>query len=93
MPDFNFQANAQTLYDLFLKAPPFLVRPMVKKALNGALSKAVGAGGAVAPGQVIAAVRASTPAPFVKGALKAVAGVYKCETRCDGCTAECPIAP
>lgn len=93
MSDFQFQGNAQTLYDMFVKAPPFPLRPMIKKALNGALEKAVGAGGSVAPQQVIAAVRASTPAPFVKGALKAVAGVYKCETRCAGCDGDCPLTP
>lgn len=93
MSDFKFQGNAQTLYDTFVKAPPFPLRPMIKKALNGALEKAVGAGGTVMPQQVIQAVHASTPAPFVKGALKAVAGIYKCESRCAGCGDDCPLKP
>ena len=93
MSDFQFQGNAQTLYDMFIKAPPFPLRPMIKKSLNAAMEKAVGAGGSVTPAQVIAAVRASTPAPFVNGALKAVASVYKCETRCAGCTDTCPLTP
>lgn len=93
MSDFSFQGNAQNLYDMFVKAPPFPLRPMIKKALNSALEKAVGAGGSVTPKQVVAAVRSSTPGPFVNGALKAVASVYKCETRCEGCTGDCPLTP
>ncbi len=93
MADFKFQGNAQSMFDTFVKAPPFPLRPMIKKALNGALEKAVGPGGNVTPAQVIEAVRASTPGPFLKGALKAVAGTYKCETRCAGCGGDCPLTP
>ena len=93
MADFNFQGNAQTLFDTFVKAPPFPLRPMIKKALTGALEKAVGPGGSVTPQQIIQAVHASTPAPFVKGALKAAVGLHKCETRCAGCTGDCPLSP
>ena len=28
-----------------------------------------------------------------KGALKAVAAIYKCETRCTGCAGDCPLSP
>ncbi len=92
MADFNFQGNAKQLFDSFVKAPPFPLRPMIKKALSGALQRRTG-GGVVQPQDVIQAVHESTPGPFLKGAIKAASGLHKCTTRCEKCSGDCPLAP
>ncbi len=93
MSELNFEGNAKQLFDTFIKAPPFPLRPMVRKALTKALLARVGPDGAADPQSVVAAVRDSTPGPFLKGALKSVAGLHRCETRCAGCGGDCPLAP
>jgi hypothetical protein len=81
------------LFDAFVKASPFPMRPMIKKSLSGALEKRVGAGGTVNPQDVVQAVHDSTPKPFLKGALKAGNGLHKCATLCAGCGDDCPMKP
>jgi hypothetical protein len=90
--DFNFQGNAKQLFETFVKAPPFPLRPMIKRALTGALSKRR-ASDSVQPQDVIQAVHDSTPGPFLKGAIKAVSGMHKCATRCEKCASDCPLSP
>lgn len=93
MADFDFQGNSKALFDTLVKAPPFPLRPMIKKALTNALEKRLGTSGRVAPQDVVQAVHDSTPKPFVGGALKAIASMHKCQTRCATCSGDCPLAP
>jgi len=46
----------------------------------------------VEPSHVVAAVRESTPKPFVANALKNVVDMYSCPATCEGCSDKCPLS-
>ena len=91
---FDFQGNSSDLFDALSKGAPLPMRGMIKKALTKALAEVAGGDdAAVAPQQVIDAVKKSTPKPFVGNALKSAAGMHTCAATCDGCNSGCPLSP
>ena len=75
MADFEWQGNSKEVFDKLVTQPPMPMRPMVKKSLVKFLTKECGEGGKVETDHLVAAVKATTPPPFVKNALKSVEGL------------------
>ena len=72
MAQFNFQQNAEAIYEKSISATPILFRKQVKNGLIELLLEHYGEGAEITEAQLVEVIKENTPAPFIGLGMKAI---------------------
>ena len=72
MPSFNFQQNAQAIFDKSVSSTPFPFRKTVKNGMVELLVERYGDGAEISEAQLVEVIKENTPTAFVGLGIKAI---------------------